>query len=71
MDCKDRTRLLRESTKALKDASAASAALTLVAGTSALADYTVLLTEQERTETNASKAQTAYEQHILAHRCAI
>jgi hypothetical protein len=70
MDCKDRVRLLRECSNALKDASMASVALTSVAGTSALADYTVLLREQERTETKASKAQVAYEQNVFKHGCA-
>jgi hypothetical protein len=70
MHCKDRVRLLREFSNALKDASMASAALTSMAGTSALADYTVLLREEERTETKASKARGAYEQHILKHQCA-
>jgi hypothetical protein len=69
VDCKERVRLLREYSNAAYDASVATTTLTSVAGTSALADYTVLLAEQERTETKARRARAAYEQHILTHRC--
>ena len=71
VDCKDRVRLGREYSDAIEDASLASAALSRVAGTSALSHYTVLLREQERTEKNASNARAAYERHILAHGCAL
>lgn len=70
VDCKERGRLLREYSDAVYDASVATTTLTAVAGTSALADYTVLLREQERTEKNASSALAAYERHILRHNCA-
>ena len=68
-DCKDRVRLKREYSDAIVAASMATGALSRVAGTSPLSHYTVLLREQERTEKNASAAQRAYEQHILAHGC--
>lgn len=71
MDCRKRDGLLKEYPRALLDASMAASALTSLAGTSALCDYSVLLSEQERTETKASKARLAYEQHIIKHGCAI
>jgi hypothetical protein len=71
VDCRERARLVREYSDAVYDASVATITLTSMAGTSTLADYTVLLREQERTETEASKTLKVYEQHIRAHGCAI
>jgi hypothetical protein len=69
VDCNERVRLLGEYSDALADASMASAALTSLAGKSALSAYLVLLRELERTELVASNARAVYEQHIIEHGC--
>jgi hypothetical protein len=71
-DCNDRVRLGREYSDAIVvAASVATGALSRVAGSVPLSHYKVLLRDQERTEKNASAAQRAYEQHILAHGCTV
>jgi hypothetical protein len=57
-DCNDRVRLGREYSDAIVAASVATGALSRVAGTAPLSHYKVRLRDQERTEKNASAAQS-------------
>ena len=69
MLCNERGRLLNEYNDARMDASAASRAISRVAGTTAIANYIALLRKLEAAETRKSKARLAYEQHLVKHGC--
>ena len=71
MDCEERNRLLSEYSSAVFAASTETTMRLTFAGITALAEYNLLLRQQNIARSRAMKAHAAYERHITTHGCKV
>jgi hypothetical protein len=69
--CEEAGRLLSDYNRAVVDASKATKKLADLAGISCADAFLLLCNEKTRAKARVKKAQTAYQEHLRKHRCAL